>query len=301
MDQEPFSFTTGMKDGSDPASGDGPVLDWAGEAGHRWLQVADKVEAQLAPVSDVLFTAAALQAGERVLDVGCGLGSTSRRAAEIVGPSGAVSAVDIAVDLIDEARRIPAPTGAPIEWIVADAQTARLPAGHYDAVISRFGTLFFDDPVAAFANLAAAARTGGRLCIAVWQQRDRSPILQRGLDIAVAVAADHGYDIDIGVPDEGPFAYADPAFVGPILERAGWTDVAVADHELDMLLLGPGTVDQAVEAGLTFGPLQAALREAPAAVVEAVGTGLLEELQRWHDGTGVRMSGAIAIVGATRP
>lgn len=277
------------------------MVDWGGDTGRRWLQVADKVEAQLAPVSDVLFAAAGLAVGERVLDVGCGLGSTSRQAAGIVGPTGVVAGIDLAVDLIDQARRVPVPAGAPVEWILADAQTARLPAGYYDAVISRFGVLFFDDPVAAFANLAGSTRPGGRLCAAVWQRRDRSPILQDALDLASAVAADHGHGIDIGAPDDGPFAYGDPAFVRPILQDAGWVDVAVAEHELDMLLFGPGTVEEAVEAGLTFGALQMVLHEAPDTVVDAVRRTLTEELRSRHDGTGVRMTGAIAVVSARRP
>jgi hypothetical protein len=82
---------------------------------------------------------------------------------------------------------------------------------------------------------------------------------------------------------------------------AGWVDVDVTEHLLDMLLFGPGTVEQAVEAGLTFGPLQMVLHEAPAPVVDAVRAALIEELAPWHDGTGVRMPGAIAVVSARRP
>jgi SAM-dependent methyltransferase len=303
--RESFSIRSSRAEGSEPVADDGAVVDWGGETGRRWLQVADKVEAQLAPVSDVLFPAAGLRAGERVLDVGCGLGSTTRRAAGIVGPSGAVTGLDVAVAMIDEARRIPAPgpagASAPIEWIVADAQTARLPAGSYDAVISRFGVLFFDDPVAAFAHLAGTTRPGGRLCVAVWQRRDRSPLLQLALDVASSVAAAHGHPIDIGEPGAGPFAFGEAAFVRPIVEDAGWVDVDVTEHLLDMLLFGPGTVEQAVEAGLTFGPLQMTLHEAPAAVVDAVRADLVEELRPRHDGTGVRMPGAIAVVSARRP
>lgn len=299
--REPFPTAGAEEEGSEAPRDNPPAVDWGGETGRRWSQVADRVEAQLAPVNDVLFAAAALGAGERVLDVGCGRGSTSRQAAGIVGPTGAVSAVDIAGDLIDQARNIPAPDGAPIEWMVADAQTARLPAGYHHAVISRFGVLFFDDPVAAFANLAAGTRPGGRLCAAVWQRRDRSPILQHALEIASTVAAAHGHSIDIGVPDDGPFAYGDPAFVRPILHDAGWAEVAVTEHELDMLLFGPGTVEQAVDSGLTFGALQMVLQEAPAPVAGAVRAALVEQLRPWHDGTGVRMTGAIAVVSARRP
>jgi SAM-dependent methyltransferase len=289
-------------DGGAPETppGDRPLLDWAGDAGRRWSEVADRVESQIAPVSDVLFEAAALRSGERVLDVGCGRGSTTRRAAEVVGPTGRVAGVDIAVGLIDEARTLPAPEGAPIEWIAADAQTEALPQGEFDAVISRFGTLFFDDPVAAFGNLAVSSRPGGRLCVAAWQRRDRSPILQDALDIVSAVAASQRHPIDVGRPDEGPFAFGNAAYVRPILEEAGWVDVDVTGHEIEMLLFGPGTVDEAVDAGLTFGPVEVALREAPAFTVDTVRAALAEHLRPRHDGTGVRMTGAIAVVCAVR-
>jgi SAM-dependent methyltransferase len=193
------------------------------------------------------------------------------------------------------------PAGASVAWIVGDAQTTRLPAGHYDAVISRFGTLFFDDPVAAFHNLGSATRPGGRLCVAVWQRRDRSPMLQDSLDIASAVAAERGHVIDVGAADDGPFAYGDPAVVHPVLTSAGWRDVEVTEHEVEMLLFGPGTVEEAVDAGLRFGLLEVVLRGAPAPVVEAVRGAVTDHLRPRYDGTGVRMAGAIALVRAVRP
>ena len=297
MVRESFPINDPGSAGASP-SGAAPALDWAGEAGRRWLQVADRLEAQLAPVSDLLFAAADLTPGERVLDVGCGLGSTTRRAAALVGPTGAVTGIDVAVDLIDQARRLTVPDGAPLEWIAGDAQTTALPADHFDAVISRFGVMFFDDPVAAFTNLARSTRSGGRLCAAVWQARDRSPILQRGLDVAAAVAAAHGHPIEVGAPTDGPFAYGDATFVRPRLEAAGWVDVALTAHTLDMYLLGPGTVEDAVEAGLTFGPVRTALDDAPAAVVDAVRDALVDDLAARYDGTGVRMSGAMSILNA---
>jgi SAM-dependent methyltransferase len=297
MVRESFPINSSVPADASPSDGE-PALDWGGEAGRRWLQVADRVEAQLAPVSDVLFAALGLTPGERVLDVGCGLGSTTRHAAALVGPTGWVTGIDVAVDLIDEARRLTVPDGAPLEWIAGNAQTTPLPTAHFDVVTSRFGVIFFDDPVAAFSNLARSTRKGGRLCAAVWQARDRSPILQHSLDVATVVAAAHGHHLDVGAPNDGPFAYGEAAFVRPRLEAAGWVDVTLAAHTLDMYLFGPGNVEDAVEAGLTFGTVRTALDDAPVAVVDAVRDALVEDLATRHDGTGVRMSAAVSILTA---
>jgi len=117
--------------------------DWAGEGAERWSAEADRLEAMLAPVDDeALLPAAAPTAGERVLDVGCGRGVTTRTAAVLTGPSGAVTGVDIAARLIEEATLVPVPAGSsPISWVTADAATQPFPGGGFDVVVSRFGPL----------------------------------------------------------------------------------------------------------------------------------------------------------------
>jgi SAM-dependent methyltransferase len=275
------------------------TADWAGERAQAWASMADRLEAQIEPVSDLLFAAAQLAAGERVLDVGCGRGATTRRAAGTVGPAGEVVGLDVAANLIEEAGRLAADHPG-IRWMVADAQRAELPPGHFDVVLSRFGVMFFDDPTAAFANLAAATAPGGRLCVAVWQTRDRSEILQRPLDVAAAVAARHGFPLELPPPDYGPCSYGDPATTTGILAGAGWSDVRFVPHELDMYAGGPGPVADAVEIGLTIGSLQVALADAPPEVVDAIRADLTADLATAHDGVGVKLTGAVAVVTATR-
>jgi SAM-dependent methyltransferase len=286
MDRE--RFTTGMT-----------TADWAGERAQAWAAMADRLEAQIEPVSDLLFAAARLAAGERVLDVGCGRGATNRRASHAVGPEGEVVGLDVAANLIDEAGRM-AHDGPDIRWMVADAQRAELPAAHFDLILSRFGVMFFDDATAAFANLRAATAPGGRLCVAVWQIRDQSEILQRPLDVAAEVAARHGFPLELPSPDFGPCAFGDPAFMTGILAEAGWSDVGFVPHTLDLYAGGPGPVENAVEIGLTIGALQMALTEAPPEVVDAIRVALTADLATRHDGVGVKLTGAVAIVTARR-
>jgi ubiquinone/menaquinone biosynthesis C-methylase UbiE len=132
------------------------------------LANADAREKQLQPVSDALFDRASLQPGERVLDVGVGSGPTTGQAWEAVRPDGSVAGIDVAPPMIAAARqRI---TASEIEWIVGDAASYNFSPRTYDAVISRFGVMFFSDPVAAFRNLCEATRPSGRLIVTVWSQ-----------------------------------------------------------------------------------------------------------------------------------
>ncbi|MDZ4236127.1 MAG: class I SAM-dependent methyltransferase, partial [Dietzia sp.] len=124
---------------------------WTPERVARWLQQSEGIERQLAPASAVLLDTAALQPGERLLDVGCGTGPTTRDAAAAVGPSGRVTGLDISADMIEAARSV---SPESIDWIVADVATWDPPPGAWDVVISRFGVMFFADPVTVFANLA---------------------------------------------------------------------------------------------------------------------------------------------------
>lgn len=288
--------------GPEPSGGFGRA-DWADEASRRWADHADRLEAMLVPIDDVLLPAAAIGRGERVIDIGCGRGATTRAAASLAGPLGTATGIDISATLIVEAGTIPPPpAAAPIDWICADAAAHPFPSAAHDVVISRFGAIFFEHPVAAFANLAGAVRSGGRLAMAVWQRRDASEFQSLSIDLAVRVAAAHGIDLRPAPADAGPFAYGADAHTRPILEAAGWVDVVVEPHELPLYVGGPGTTpEQAVAIGRATGPLAMLLRAAPTDVADTVAAALVEEMHARWDGTGVALPAAIAIVAARRP
>jgi hypothetical protein len=158
--------------------------------------------------------------------------------------------------------------------------------------------MFFDDPTVAFANLASATRAGGRLAVAVWQRLEQNQMFT----VADAVIARHlGPEPEEPAWGPGPFSLADEAFVGQVLEEAGWTDVALAHTTGQLLLGGPGPVEAAADFALRRTAATVALREADQATRAAVRADMVDTLASRHDGEGVRLGYAVWIVTARRP
>ncbi|GIU86554.1 MAG: methyltransferase [Acidimicrobiia bacterium] len=265
----------------------------------RWSRVADRLDRQLAPVDEPLFDAAALAPGLQVLDVGCGRGSTTRRAAREVTPGGRVVGLDVSDEVVRQAR-VRTPGSSPIEWMVARAHGAPLPDGRLDRVISRFGCTFFPDAAPGFANLARATRPGGRLCITVWAHRDRSPLHRVPVEAARRAAAALGYDLGLPPPDGGMHSLGSADHAIAVAEGAGWTEVRYTPHELELYVGGPGPLEDAVETRMAAGTVADALEGAPRPVVDAVAAALADAFAPYHDGVGVRMPAAFAVVTARR-
>jgi ubiquinone/menaquinone biosynthesis C-methylase UbiE len=142
---------------------------WNGRPADVWVTEAERFDSMLAPFGRRLLTAAVLEPGERVLDVGCGNGAVSLEAARAVAPGGLVTGIDLSAPMLGVARRRAEEQGMDIDFVQRDAQTASFDQP-FDVVVSRFGVMFFDDPEVAFANLAKAARSGGRLSFVCWQE-----------------------------------------------------------------------------------------------------------------------------------
>jgi len=178
--------------------------------------------------NEVLRRAVGVQLHDHVLDIGCGSGQTTRQAARAAG-AGRALGVDVSATAIERARELARAEGVRnVTFEHADAQVHRLPPERFDLAISRFGTMFFDDPVAAFTNIGRALRPAGRLVMMVWQAHERNEwavSIRRSLQAAEGPAAG---------ASEGPdaFSLAEPQTVREILHAAGFTGVTFTDvHE----------------------------------------------------------------------
>ncbi|WCO68951.1 methyltransferase domain-containing protein [Iamia majanohamensis] len=285
------------------APSDPPTDRWEGERVARWIRQSAGLERQLEPVSDVLFAAARLRAGERVLDVGCGTGPTTRRAAAEVGPDGAVTGLDVAGPMLAHAAEVPAPDGsAPLSWVEADAVTWDPPEGAYDVVLSRFGVMFFDDPDAAFATLARAAAPGGRLVVAVWAERPESELFEMPLQVAVEALRARGLDPQVPPVDGGPFSLGDEGRARDLLTGAGWTDVGREVHRLAMPFGGALSAPEAAGSALDFGPTRLVTEGADDAGRAAVVGALTEAFSARLDAEDhVTLEGTVVVLSARRP
>jgi len=265
---------------------------WNGPAGETWARNADDQDRELRDLGDAALDALAVTPGESVLDVGCGPGTTTVALAERVGPAGRVVGVDISAPLLAVGRRRAAGL-ANVSFVEADAQTVIPPGAPFDGVFSRFGLMFFENPVAAFANLRAASAAHGRLGFVCWQQPDANPWF---LAPMIAIAGLPGVEMPPPPDPEapGPFAFADPDRIRRILGDGGWHDIDVRAYHDEIV----DDLDRRVEFSLRQGPAARALATADAAVRAAATDRVREVLAGAADGGRVRLDRAAWIITA---
>lgn len=274
---------------------------WNDIAGEKWVAVQPLIDAQIGPLGAMAMDRAAIGAGERVLDIGCGCGHTTVQLARRVGATGHVTGIDLSQPMLDCARQRAAREAADnVHFENADAQTQVFPPDSFDVLYSRFGVMFFAHPEQAFANLCAALRPGGRLAFVCWQALKDNPWMV----VPLAAAAAHLPPLPLPAPGApGPFAFADAARVEGILTLAGFVDVAF-EAVCEPLALGGGGqgLDQTVEFLLQMGPAAKALRDAnDPALRPRVAAAIREAIAPFVTPAGVRMGSAAWIVTARRP
>lgn len=242
------------------------VSDWNGTSGQRWVANQARLDVMLAPFGDAALAAASPQAGEHVLDVGCGAGTQTFEIGRQIGSRGHVLALDISTPLIERARQT-TPPNLPITFDVADVSVAPLPVEGFDLLYSRFGVMFFDDPVAAFAHMRVALRPGGRLVFVCWRgaaENDWVRLPMGAIRDIVPPSAPPSPDAP------GPFSFGDRARVEGILTAAGFVDCEMRpfDHTIGFGLGEDreAAVTDAVNMAFEVGPLSRALADQPEAV-----------------------------------
>src|ERR1700722_629229 len=194
------------------------IAYWNGAGGRRWADRQPVQDILLQPIADLLIDRASIKAGEGVLDVGCGSGSTTFAFARAVGPDGHVMGIDISTPMLARAREV-TPKGAPVEFVLADATIHSFAPENFDLLASRFGVMFFADPASSFANLRRAFRRSGRLAFACWREPRENPFFTP----LQAVYRHVPKMPQPGPEDPGPFAFASEARVRRVLVAAGFT------------------------------------------------------------------------------
>ena len=265
---------------------------WNAAAGDTWARLQELLDRQIAPLGHEALRALAPVLGEHVIDIGCGCGETSVDLAARVGATGRVVGVDISKPMLGVARRRPLPPGvARPEFRELDAQADDLGPRTFDAAYSRFGVMFFSDPVAAFANIRASMKERGRLSFVCWRGLAENGWMREPLE-AASPFLPPSPPFDPTAP--GPFAFADDGRLRTILADAGFGSVSIDPFDAR---IGAGDLEQTLKLALRVGPLGFAIREHPdlqSKVTDAV----REVLSRRMTANGVMMPAAVWIVRA---
>jgi SAM-dependent methyltransferase len=270
---------------------------WDGRAGEHWVEERDRYDATLRPFGRALLEAAAIGEGERVLDVGCGNADTTIQLARRVGARGSVTGIDLSGPMLRSAEeRIAAEGLSNVTLVQGDAQTHPFEEGTFDALVSRFGVMFFADPPAAFANLARALRPGGRVAFVCWQEVFKNEWIM----VPAAAVVEH-----VGMPElpdadaPGPFAFADPQKVRDILDTAGFTDVTL--ESLTMPAPMGTDVEDTVQFFSRSDMAEEILGRASEDQVTAALDAMREALRSYAGPDGVVLTGTAWLVMARRP
>jgi ubiquinone/menaquinone biosynthesis C-methylase UbiE len=263
---------------------------WKGAGGTMWLGAYDRIQRGIAEFGEIVLTAANAQPGERVLDIGCGTGGTTAELARAVGPAGRVLGVDISEPLVGAAR---AQGLANANFEVGDATTYPFEAQSLDLVFSRFGVMFFADPVAAFRNVRRAMKPSGRLVFLCWRTPPENPWA------AVPMRAAQPFlpPIERPGPEEpGQYSFGDRARVERILGQASFTGLSI--EPVDLMLNQGKDIPSVMQQIGDFGPLARAFKNAEPEQIAKAKEAIAEALKPHATPDGVKLAGACWLVRA---
>jgi len=251
----------------------------------------------LGPLGDAAMAAAGIAPGHRVIDIGCGCGTTTLELAHRVGPSGHVLGIDVSTPMLKRAgQRAAKLEDRSIDLQNHDAATHRFEQQSFDRAFSRFGVMFFADPVTAFTNIRAALKSGGRLAFVCWQPLDLNPWMAT----PISVATQYLERPDPPGPDDpGPFAFRDPQRVKAILSDAGYTNVEMVANRL-ALQFEPD-IEGTVSKLLQIGPMSQPVAQASEEVRARVRDNLATAIEGYLTDEGVKIGSASWIVSADNP
>lgn len=265
-------------------------------AGALWVEERRRFDDQAGAHGRAAIEALAPAVGERVIDVGCGAGSATLEIGAMVGPTGSVLGLDISPTMIDGSTAYAAERGVTnVTFAVGDA-TVETFDGEADGVFSRFGVMFFADPVASFRNIRTALRPDGRLSFTCWRGVDENPWVSVALGVA-ARYVELPFGADPTAP--GPFSFADGQRVESILTDAGFREVALTRFDAPAVL--GASADEAADFMTRLQPAAVALADSDPGAAEAMHAAFVAEVDAWTTSHGVSAPSASWIVTARNP
>jgi SAM-dependent methyltransferase len=264
---------------------------WNGPGADAWIGSRNVLDAMFRPIETMLVDAVRATGARRVLDVGCGTGSTTLAIAEALGDDGSTLGLDLSEPMIAVATSRATELGSPARFLAADAATHPFAAGEFDLIVSRFGVMFFADPVAAFANLRRAAQPGAGTFLVTWRSPAENPFMTTAERAAAALMPDFPKRRSDG---PGQFGLADPDHVHGILSAAGWRDVALAP--VDVACAFPA--EELRQFATRLGPLGTALRGVDAELAARVSEAVMAAFGTYVVGDEVRFTAACWVVRA---
>ncbi len=266
---------------------------WNGPVGERWASLQEKIDENLEAITKELFRFADVKEGERVLDLGCGCGTTSFMLEKLVGEKGTVIGIDISNPMLELARARAAKAHSRVMFLEADASVHDFSRHKFDLIFSRFGVMFFDDPVVGFTNIRHAMHHGARLAFVCWRPMKENDWANVPWQAALPLLPPQE-PADPLAP--GPFAFADAARVKTILVRSGLKDVAI--EKLDTVMHMGSTVKGAAEEAMNIGPLAKAARGLDEKKRGKIRAAVETAYQRYEGKDGVRPPAAAWLVRA---
>ena len=265
---------------------------WNGPVGERWALLQEKIDLHLGEITEALIRFAAPRPGERVLDIGCGCGTTTLLLAMETEPEGSAAGIDISAPMLNVARARAMAQNADVVFIEADASSYDFQPV-FDLVFSRFGIMFFADPVSAFANLRTALAPGGRLVFACWRTFEENRWAWEPMNAAMPLLPPQEPSDPLA---PGPFSFADGARLRHVLASAGFSAIAI--ERFDGSVNMGATAEDAAAQALSIGPLARAATGLDDTVREKIRRAVVGIYARYRTPAGVQPPAACWLVRA---
>ena len=243
---------------------------WNGDTGRNWVAYDALMEAMLKPIGETVLDVFQFLPHARALDIGCGCGHPTLSLATRIGPGGSVTGVDISAPMLSVAHELTATNehkGASINFLEVDAQVHPFEPGNFEHVFSRFGVMFFEDPIAAFRNIHHALTASGTLAFCCWQSRTVNPFMTVPAQAALELLPDPP---EMPPRAPGPFAFAEPDYVDAILSQSGFSNIDITSLSHDLVFGAGLPLSEIVEHLVKIGPIAQMVREAPDALQQPV-------------------------------